>query len=384
MRLGAVARLRDERGQVVFVAAILMVGLLGGMALVTDVGGWFANDRVLKRGADASSTAGARKLAYTGDTSQASSAANDNVTANNGLPSPNENSYAQYTGYPQFPTGTTECPSTTPPTCIRTNVFKGAAQLPQIMVAPPPTSTGPTSCPHPAGGARSACSTAAVYPLTGAPGILPLLAYQPDAQPGTTMRINIHTTPQDNNAIPWTGSGYFGWANPCGQGVGNADKCIPDPTCVTLPTSSCDVTTIDSDFQRIIGVPNLERVLKKLCPGSGPNPQSGSCAPGTTYNGLSVVIPLYKNDPCHFGSLSCDTSDISYDVDTLAVVKINDGFWQEYTFRPPGPGPVRHGVDGWLNVTFERFVPPGGFGSPPAGGSNPCFTSGACVIVIVN
>jgi hypothetical protein len=322
-----------------------MIGLLGCLALVLDAGGWFANDRVLKRGADAAALAGARQLAWTGDQTAAASAASANVSDNNGLPAPNENTFATATGYPQ-----------TTANSVTVRVFKSASQLPQAMVPPP------------AQNARHATSTAVVQALTGAPGVVPLLAYQSDAQAGGTRTINIRTTPGNANAIPWTGSGYFGWANPCGQGVGNAAKCIPEPICITAPTSSCDFVTVNTDFHRIIGRPNLVKVLDKLCP-------SGSCAPGTPYNGLDLVIPIYTNNPCPAGSVSCSTGDISYEAaPQLAVVKLLDGHWEE-----KGPNNARY-VEGWLQVTFERFVPPGA-----VGGSIACSASfGACAIALVN
>lgn len=57
-------RLAEEDGQVLLLFALATVVLIGFLALAIDVGGWFASDRNLQKGADSAAVAGAQRYAY--------------------------------------------------------------------------------------------------------------------------------------------------------------------------------------------------------------------------------------------------------------------------------------------------------------------------------
>src|SRR4030081_3164661 len=61
-RLGGTSRSRDDRGQVIVLVVVALVGLLGMCALVIDVGYLYWNQRHLQASADAAALAGAMQL----------------------------------------------------------------------------------------------------------------------------------------------------------------------------------------------------------------------------------------------------------------------------------------------------------------------------------
>jgi hypothetical protein len=75
-------RARQERGQAMVLTVIFMIGLLGALALVLDVGSWFRAQRGTQSAADASALAGAQALPD--DTFMASGLASEYLTANEG------------------------------------------------------------------------------------------------------------------------------------------------------------------------------------------------------------------------------------------------------------------------------------------------------------
>src|SRR5437868_5465157 len=75
-------RLRDERGQAIVIAVMLMTALLGFAALVLDAGAWFRASRSTQATADAAALAGVQDLP--GDTATAKSDAIANAGKNGG------------------------------------------------------------------------------------------------------------------------------------------------------------------------------------------------------------------------------------------------------------------------------------------------------------
>src|SRR5687768_17947320 len=63
--------LREERGQVLVMGALMMTVLLGFLALVLDAGNAYAQRRFVQNGADAAAIAAARVLANNLDTGTA-------------------------------------------------------------------------------------------------------------------------------------------------------------------------------------------------------------------------------------------------------------------------------------------------------------------------
>jgi hypothetical protein len=77
------ARLHNEDGQVLILVAVFMVGLIGMMALVVDVGSWFRQQRATQSTVDAAAIAGAQALP---DDPAAAIAIAKDYGAKNGIP----------------------------------------------------------------------------------------------------------------------------------------------------------------------------------------------------------------------------------------------------------------------------------------------------------
>jgi Flp pilus assembly protein TadG len=76
------SRLRNENGQAVLMTVLFLTVLLGAAALVTDVGGWYRQQRQAQATADAAALAGAQALPS--DTAQAQVLAAQYATSNGG------------------------------------------------------------------------------------------------------------------------------------------------------------------------------------------------------------------------------------------------------------------------------------------------------------
>jgi Flp pilus assembly protein TadG len=79
---GPVQRIRDERGQVLWMTGLLVFAFIGLAGLTTDVGAWLTGDRIAQKGADAAALAGARMLAAGGTPGSAQAAALANAASN--------------------------------------------------------------------------------------------------------------------------------------------------------------------------------------------------------------------------------------------------------------------------------------------------------------
>jgi Putative Flp pilus-assembly TadE/G-like len=75
-------RLRSERGQAAVLTVLLLVGLLGSLSLVLDVGSWFRAQRSTQSAADAAALAGAQALP--GSTGTSSALAAEYLAENDG------------------------------------------------------------------------------------------------------------------------------------------------------------------------------------------------------------------------------------------------------------------------------------------------------------
>jgi hypothetical protein len=84
--------LRRQEGQVMTLAAVFMVSVLGMAALVVDAGAWFRAHRAAQAGADAAALAGAQELPYS--TADASSMALNYSNENGGGLSPSDISFS--------------------------------------------------------------------------------------------------------------------------------------------------------------------------------------------------------------------------------------------------------------------------------------------------
>ncbi len=136
------ARYRDQQGQVLWVTAATMIALVGVVMLVTNVGAWFGNDRILQRGADVAALAGAQKLALTGDGAAATAAAGANATANS--------------------LATSSIQADVSAGWVKVTAVKDKGELPQAMV--------PASAQHD----RHANAKAAVFGVVQAGAVMPL------------------------------------------------------------------------------------------------------------------------------------------------------------------------------------------------------------------